>query len=69
MEAVMKTEYDFTKGERGKFFIPEEEIHIPFYLDSKTEKRIRIQAAKAGTNPEELVATFIENELDLIESK
>jgi len=65
----MKAEYDFTHGERGKFVIPEDHIHIPFYLDPKIENRIRIQAKKTGTNPADLVTAFIENELRLIESR
>jgi len=67
--ADMKAEYDFSQGERGKIFIPEDEIHLPFYLDPTTEKRIRIQAAKTGSSPSELVATYVKNELDLIDSK
>ncbi|MDP2807856.1 MAG: hypothetical protein Q8O74_06955 [bacterium] len=31
----MKNEYDFSKGIRGKFYIPAEEIHLPVYLDKK----------------------------------
>ncbi len=30
----MKKSYDFSKGVKGKFYIPENEIELPIYLDS-----------------------------------
>lgn len=30
----MNKEYDFSKGERGKFYKPNVKINIPVYLDS-----------------------------------
>ncbi len=30
----MKKEYDFSKGERGKFYIPNVKLNIPVYLDA-----------------------------------
>jgi len=30
----MKPEYDFAKGERGKFFRPDAEMRLPIYLDA-----------------------------------
>ena len=46
----MKKEYDFSKGERGKFFKPDAELCLPIYLEpdiadfmSKiAEKKMRI---------------------------
>ena len=29
----MKSEYDFSKGERGKFYHPDAELRLPVYLD------------------------------------
>ena len=31
----MKKEYDFSKGVKGKFYIPEKEIELPIYLDKE----------------------------------
>ncbi len=28
----MKAEYDFSKGERGKFYHPDAEYHLPIYF-------------------------------------
>jgi len=29
----MKEEYDFSKGERGKFYHPDAKLNLPIYLD------------------------------------
>jgi hypothetical protein len=29
----MKDEYDFSKGERGKFYRPNARVHLPVYLE------------------------------------
>jgi len=34
----MKKQYDFSKGEKGKFYIPENEIELPVYLDENNRK-------------------------------
>ncbi|HNX24738.1 MAG TPA: hypothetical protein PKG60_11880 [Spirochaetota bacterium] len=31
----MKKEYDFSKGVKGKFYIPEKDIELPVYLDKE----------------------------------
>jgi len=32
----MKKEYDFSKGERGKFYRQNVRIHLPIYLDEQS---------------------------------
>lgn len=32
----MKKEYDFSKGERGKFYKPNLKLNLPIYLEPKT---------------------------------
>jgi hypothetical protein len=43
----MKKEYDFSKGERGKFYRPGGELNIPVYLDPDVAKAVRARARKA----------------------
>jgi len=31
----MKKEYDFSKGVKGKFYVPDKEIELPVYLDKE----------------------------------
>jgi len=40
----MKKEYDFSKGERGKFFRPDVELNIPIYLEPDVAKVFRDSA-------------------------
>jgi hypothetical protein len=34
---MMKKEYDFSKGIKGKFYIPENKIELPVYLDKENQ--------------------------------
>lgn len=40
----MKEEYDFSKGERGKFFNPDAELNISVYLEPDIAEFIRVIA-------------------------
>jgi hypothetical protein len=41
----MKREYDFSKGQRGKFFRPNTELNIPVYLEPDVARAFRSSAA------------------------
>ena len=42
----MRNEYDFFKGERGKFYRPDFELNLPIYLEPDVAKFVR-ELAKA----------------------
>ena len=42
----MKKEYDFSKGQRGKFYRPGVELNIPVYLEADVAEVVK-QRAKA----------------------
>ncbi len=42
----MKKEYDFSKGERGKFYRPGVELNIPVYLEPDVAQVVRERARK-----------------------
>ena len=42
----MKKEYDFSKGERGKFYRPDVELNIPIYLEPDVATVVRRRARK-----------------------
>ena len=44
----MKKEYDFSKGQRGKFYRPGAELNIPVYLEPDVAKAVRERARKGG---------------------
>jgi hypothetical protein len=44
----MKSEYDFSKGERGKFFKANAELRLPIYLDADVQRYLTERAADKG---------------------
>lgn len=62
----MEPEYDFSKGERGKFFNPDAVLHVPIYLDADVDGFINEVAKKTGRDAEQLVNEWLRNSIDLI---
>jgi len=46
----MRKEYDFSKGERGKFYRPDAKLNMPIYLDEEVIAFIEDIANKKGTD-------------------
>ena len=65
---AMEPEYDFSKGERGKFYKPNTILHIPVYLDADVDEYIRAVAKKTGRDAEQLVNEWLRNSIEIIES-
>ena len=42
----MKAEYDFSKGERGKFFKADAELRLPIYLDGEVQRYLAEEQRK-----------------------
>ncbi len=59
----MKKEYDFSKGERGKFFRPGAELNIPVYLEPQIAEAVREHARKRKTNMGSLVNEWLRKDL------
>jgi len=64
----MKPQYDFTKGERGKFFRPAAELRLPIYLSTDVQNYLTERAARKGIPLGEMVNTLLKQEIQLIES-
>ena len=64
----MKPEYDFTKGERGKFFRPDAEIRLPIYLETDVQKYLEKRATQKGVPLGEMVNGLLKQEIQIIES-
>ncbi len=63
----MKREYDFSKGERGKFFRPNAELRLPIYLNADLQAYLAERAAREGIPLGELVNTLLKREIQMIE--
>ena len=64
----MKKQYDFSKGERGKFYDPKAQFNLPIYLDPEMAKFIRELADSRNTDMNNIVNSLLRKNKDLIES-
>ncbi len=63
----MKDEYDFSKGERGKFYNKDADFHLPIYLDSELEKFIAKIAKEQKSTITQVVNNLLFKDKELIE--
>ena len=65
---AMETEYDFSRGERGKFYKSDAVLQIPVYLDADIDGFIRELARKSGRDADQLVNEWLRNSIEIIQS-
>lgn len=64
----MKKEYDFSKGERGKFYREDVKFNIPIYLEKDVAEFINKVAKKKKVDTQTVVNTMLRNNKDIIQS-
>ena len=64
----MKEKYNFSEGERGKFYHADAELYLPVYLDPKTTDFLRKMNQKKGVEVEAIVNDWIKKNIALIET-
>ncbi len=64
----MKAHYDFSKGQRGKFYNADAVFKLPVYLDEKVEAYLAAKAAIKGIELSDLVNALLKKEIDIIET-
>ena len=64
----MRKEYDFSNGERGKFFRPKEELEIPVYLDKDVRDFILKKVSKSNTDLSTLVNQVLRRDIEIVKS-
>ena len=62
----MKKEYDFSRGERGKFYHPDAELNFPVYLEPEIADFIRNLAGEKDTDIETIVNDWLKRDIGLI---
>jgi len=60
----MKKEYDFSKGERGKFYRPDAELSFPIYLEPEIADFLRNLAGKRNTEIETIVNDWLRRDIE-----
>lgn len=64
----MKKEYNFSKGERGKFYDLNAELCLPIYLEPDIADFMQKLAGQKDTDIEKLVNDWLRKNIDLIET-
>jgi hypothetical protein len=64
----MKKEYDFSKGERGKFYQPEAEFVFPVYLEPDVDDYMNKLAEERGLEVQALVNEWLRASIKLFQS-
>ncbi|WP_346293383.1 hypothetical protein [Sphaerothrix gracilis] len=64
----MKADYDFSKGERGKFYNAQAEFSFPIYLEPDVSEMISRLADENGLEVQELVNEWLRSNLKVISS-
>lgn len=63
----MREEYDFSKGERGKFYRPNAKVHLPVYLDDDVQAALVSLATASGKDYSAFVNELLKKDIELIQ--
>ena len=61
----MRKEYDFSKGERGKFYRSDMKLNIPIYLDEEVSAFIEKIASRKGIDRSSVVNEILKGDIKL----
>jgi hypothetical protein len=64
----MKKEYDFSKGERGRFYRADAKLNIPIYLDKDILTYLSDKARTKGIEVSQLINDILRKDIDLFEA-
>ena len=63
----MRKEYDFSKGERGKFYRPDIKMNIPIYLDEEVSIFVEKIASRKGIDRSSVVNKLLRSDIKIAE--
>ena len=64
----MRKEYDFSEGERAKFYTKDARFNLPVYLDDEVFKYLENIARKRKTDVSSVVNQLLRSDIQLLES-
>jgi len=64
----MKKEYDFSKGEQGKFYQTNIKLNLPVYLESDVAQFVQTYAKKKNIDRQTVVNELLRKDKELVES-
>ncbi len=62
---TMKEEYDFSKGERGKFFQKDIKLNLPVYLEDEIMEFVEKIAKKKNVDVSTIVNQLLRSDMQL----
>ena len=63
----MRKEYDFSKGERGRFYRPDAKLNLPVYLDEEVLAFVQRIAKRRKTDLSSVVNQLLRNDIQVAE--
>jgi hypothetical protein len=63
----MREEYDFSKGERGKFLRQDMKLNVPIYLDDEVSAFVEKIALKKGVDRSSVVNELLKSDMKIAE--
>ncbi len=63
----MKTEYNFSKGVRGKFHNPEGDFNLPIYLDPEIAEFVEKLSVEKNVDRSQIVNRLLRNDMEIME--
>jgi hypothetical protein len=64
----MRKEYDFSKGERGKFYHPDMKLNVPIYLDEEVSAFVDKIASKKMIDRSSVVNELLRGDIKIAEA-
>jgi hypothetical protein len=64
----MRKEYDFSKGQRGKFYRPDVKLNIPIYLDEEVSAFVDKIASKKKIDRSSVVNQLLRGDIKIAET-
>ncbi len=64
--ANMKKEYDFSDGERGRFYSPEAEFNLPIYLEPEIAEFVKKLAKEKNLDRNEIVNMLLKKDKEVM---
>jgi hypothetical protein len=65
---LRKEEYDFSKGERGKFYRPEARLNLPIYLDADIAEFVQNYAEQKRVDAQTAVNAILRKNKEMIQA-
>jgi hypothetical protein len=63
----MRDEYDFSKGERGKFYRKDAQLQLPIHLESNVQSTLAELANAKGIDLSVFVNELLKKDIELIQ--